>query len=58
MELSNNKSTSRKLAVAGYICLLLLIVTILENLSMFIPGMPQVLQPTSPLFTVLKKGAV
>ncbi|MBR3154573.1 MAG: branched-chain amino acid ABC transporter permease, partial [Lachnospiraceae bacterium] len=36
----------------------LLIVTILENLSMFIPGMPQVLQPTSPLFTVLKKGAV
>ena len=58
MEQSNNKSTSRKLAVAGYICLLLLIVTILENLSMFIPGMPQVLQPTSPLFTVLKKGAV
>ena len=44
--------------MAGYICLLLLIVTILENLSMFIPGMPQVLQPTSPLFTVLKKGAV
>ncbi len=58
MEQSKNKSTSRKLAVAGYICLLLLIVTILENLSMFIPGMPQVLQPTSPLFTVLKKGAV
>ena len=44
--------------MAGYICLILLIVTILENLSTFIPGVPQVLQPTSPLFTVLKKGAV
>lgn len=58
MEQSKKKSVSRKLAVAGYICLLLLIVIILENLSSFIPGMPQVLQPTSPLFTVLKKGAV
>ena len=55
---SNQKSASKKLAVAGYICLILLFVIILENLSMFIPGMPQVLQPTSPLFTVLKKGAV
>ena len=58
MEQSKNKSVSRKLAVAGYICLILLIVILLENLSTFIPGMPQVLQPTSPLFTVLKKGAV
>ena len=55
---SNQKSASKKLAVAGYICLILLFVIILEILSMFIPGMPQVLQPTSPLFTVLKKGAV
>ena len=31
---------------------------ILENLSSFIPGLPQVFQPTSPLFTVLKKAAV
>ncbi len=58
MEQSKNKSASKKLAVAGYICLILLIVIILENLSTFIPGVPQVLQPTSPLFTVLKKAAV
>ncbi len=31
---------------------------LLENLSNFIPGLPQVFQPTSPLFTVLKKAAV
>ena len=40
------------------IAILLIFVIILENLSAFIPGLPQVLQPTSPLFTVLKKGAV
>ncbi len=40
------------------IAILFLIVILLENLSMFIPGLPQVFQPTSPLFTVLKKAAV
>ena len=38
--------------------LLLVFVILLENASTYIPGLPQVLQPTSPLFTVLKKGAV
>ncbi|MCR5590264.1 MAG: branched-chain amino acid ABC transporter permease [Lachnospiraceae bacterium] len=40
------------------ITILLLFVILLENLSTFIPGLPQVLSPTSPLFTVLKKAAV
>ena len=35
-----------------------LFVILLENISTFIPGLPQVFQPTSPLFTVLKKAAV
>ena len=38
--------------------ILFLIVILLENLSSFISGLPQVFQPTSPLFTVLKKAAV
>ncbi len=37
---------------------LLLFVILLENISSLIPGLPQVFQPTSPLFTVLKKAAV
>ncbi|WP_029320778.1 branched-chain amino acid ABC transporter permease [Butyrivibrio sp. AE3004] len=40
------------------IAILLLLVILLENLSAIIPGLPQVFQPTSPLFTVLKKAAV
>lgn len=40
------------------ITLLLLFVVLLENISAIIPGLPQVFQPTSPLFTVLKKAAV
>lgn len=40
------------------ISILLLFIILLENLSTFIPGLPQVFQPTSPLFTVLKKAAV
>ena len=40
------------------ISIILLFVILLENLSNFIPGLPQVFQPTSPLFTVLKKAAV
>lgn len=41
----------------GIACILLLVI-LLENISSFIPGLPQVFQPTSPLFTVLKKAAV
>lgn len=40
------------------IILLLLFVVLLENISALIPGLPQIFQPTSPLFTVLKKAAV
>ena len=40
------------------IAVLLLLVILLENLTAMIPGLPQVFQPTSPLFTVLKKAAV
>jgi branched-chain amino acid transport system permease protein len=44
-------------AVAG-IVILFAFVILLENLSDMIPGLPPVFQPTSPLFTVLKKAAV
>ena len=37
---------------------LLLLVILLENIAALIPGMPAIFQPTSQLFTVLKKGAV
>ena len=54
------EKTSRKTlyhALAG-ISVLLLLVILLENISAYIPGLPFVFQPTSQLFTVLKKGAV
>ncbi len=44
-------------AMLGIMVLLLLII-VLENISMYIPGLPAVFAPTSQLFTVLKKGAV
>ena len=37
---------------------LLLFVILLENATAVIPGLPAIFQPTSQLFTVLKKGAV
>ena len=37
---------------------LLVFVVLLENITALIPGMPAIFQPTSQLFTVLKKGAV
>ena len=37
---------------------LLIFVILLENITALIPGMPAIFQPTSQLFTVLKKGAV
>jgi len=36
----------------------LLLVTLLENMSLIFPKVPAILLPTSQLFTVLKKGAV
>ncbi len=44
-------------AVIG-IAALLAFVVLLENISSIIPGLPSVFDPTSPLFTVLKKAAV
>ncbi len=40
------------------ILIMLILVVILENISDYVPGLPSVFQPTSPLFTVLKKAAV
>ena len=51
------KSHGSRTAVVG-VAILLLFVIFLENLSAMFPQAPQVLQPTSPLFTVLKKAAV
>ena len=44
-------------AAAGVVALLAFII-LLENITALVPGAPRVLQPTSQLFTVLKKGAV
>ena len=51
---------SKKGAAAGLIfaAVVLVLVVLLENLSSLLPSVPAVLQPTSQLFTVLKKGAV
>lgn len=43
--------------ITGIACLLLFVI-LLENLHDWIPALPQVFEPTSPLFTVLKKAAV
>lgn len=51
-----NKGTG-PVTLAAIVALLLVIV-LLENLSSLIPGLPAIFQPTSQLFTVLKKGAV
>ncbi len=40
------------------VVVVLALVILLENLSTIVPNVPKVLQPTSQLFTVLKKGAV
>ena len=45
------------LALVAVVAVLALVI-LLENLSAIVPNVPKVLQPTSQLFTVLKKGAV
>ena len=50
------KKQSKKIFIG--LCVLLLFVILLENAKSFIPGLPSVFEPTSPLFTVLKKAAV
>ena len=56
LEKKNKRETLLRsmLAISG----LLLFVILLENITALIPGMPAIFQPTSQLFTVLKKGAV
>lgn len=51
---------SKKATWIALLCtiIILALVILLENLSAIIPNTPAVLQPTSQLFTVLKKGAV
>ena len=51
---------SKKGSVIALVCILVILggVILLENVSMFMENVPEVLRPTSQLFTVLKKGAV
>lgn len=52
---TNHKTLFRAmLGISG----LLIFVILLENSTALIPGLPAIFQPTSQLFTVLKKGAV
>ena len=44
-------------ALLGILALLALVV-VLENLNLWLPGVPSLLLPTSQLFVVLKKAAV
>ena len=53
-----NKQKGRRGGADLRIAVLLVLVVLLENLSSLLPSVPAVLQPTSQLFTVLKKGAV
>ena len=52
------KENKRFFPTLAGIALLLIFVILLENISAAVPGLPDVFQPTSPLFTVLKKAAV
>lgn len=48
----------RSLPVIIGLAVLFAIIILLENIKAVFPGLPQVFDPTSPLFTVLKKAAV
>ena len=52
--------TNKKSSMIALLCVagVLLLVTLLENMSLIFPKVPAILLPTSQLFTVLKKGAV
>ena len=52
---TRKKGSFRMLLAIGA---LLVFLILLENISSYLPGVPAILQPTSQLFTVLKKGAV
>ena len=54
------QQTNKKSSMIALLCVagVLLLVTLLENMSLIFPKVPSILLPTSQLFTVLKKGAV
>ncbi len=54
------QQTNKKSSMITLLCVagVLLLVTLLENMSLIFPKVPAILLPTSQLFTVLKKGAV
>ena len=54
------QQTNKKGSMIALLCVagVLLLVTLLENMSLIFPKVPAILLPTSQLFTVLKKGAV
>ena len=56
--LKQNTGKTASLRTLAAILGLLAGIILLENLSGLFPGLPPVFQPTSQLFTVLKKGAV
>ena len=56
--IKQEKSNSGAFLALVAVVVVLALVILLENLSAIVPSVPKVLQPTSQLFTVLKKGAV
>ena len=58
--IQQKKSKKGVFAALVFAVALLALVILLENMSLILPAgsVPKVLQPTSMLFTVLKKGAV
>ena len=54
------QQTNKKSSMIALLCVagVLLLVTLLENMSLIFPKVPAILLPPSQLFTVLKKGAV
>ncbi len=58
--MKDNRKSKGALAGLVFAAVLLGLVVLLENMSLLLPAgsVPKVLQPTSMLFTVLKKGAV
>ena len=54
------QQTNKKSSMIALLCVagVLLLVTLLENMSLIFPKVPAILLPTSQLFTVLRKGAV
>ena len=54
------QQTNKKSSMIALLCVagVLLLVTLLENMSLIFPKVPAIMLPTSQLFTVLKKGAV